>query len=122
MRLRHYIKTDIMAAAKPVTFLGDSLKELRGFPDDARQDAGYQIDKIQRGEQPDDCKPLPAVGLGVEELRVWADAGTFRVVYLARRREAVYVLHAFQKKTRRTAQRDLDLARKRYAELQSPPR
>jgi phage-related protein len=60
---------------------------------------------------------MSAVGKGVEELRVWDDSGTYRVVYIARFAEAVYVLHAFQKKTRATSERDLELARTRYAEL-----
>lgn len=104
---------------KPVKFLGDSLKCLRAFPDDAKHDAGYQLDQIQRGEQPDDFKPLPAVGKGVEELRIWDESGTYRVIYLARLAEAVYVLHAFQKKTQATAQRDIDLAKARYNDLMS---
>src|ERR1700723_2370262 len=56
---------------KPVRFVGNSLKCLREFPDDARHDAGYQLDKIQRGGQADDVKPMPAIGRGVEEIRVW---------------------------------------------------
>src|SRR5205085_11733994 len=84
---------------KPIQFLGDSLKCLRDFPDDARQDAGYQLDKVQRGEQPDDFKPMPSIGKGVEEIRIWDDTGTYRVIYTARIADAVYVLHAFQKKT-----------------------
>src|SRR3990172_10070857 len=63
---------------KPVCFLGDSLKCLREFPREARQDAGWQLDRLQRGYQPDDFKPLPSVGSGVEELRVWDEAGTYR--------------------------------------------
>src|SRR6266853_5264998 len=65
---------------KPVRFLGDSLKCLRDFPEDAKQDAGYQLDKVQRGEQPDDFKPMPSIGRGVEEVRVWNDRGTYRVI------------------------------------------
>ncbi len=102
---------------KPVRFVGNSLQSLREFPEDARHDAGYQLEKLQRGEQPDDFKPMSSVGRGVEELRIWDDSGTFRVIYTARRPEAVYVLHAFQKKTQATSQRDIELARKRYAEL-----
>jgi phage-related protein len=102
---------------KPVHFLGDSLKCLRDFPEDARQDAGYQIDKVQRGQQPDDFKPMPSIGKGVEEIRVRDDSGIFRVIYTARLAEAVFVLHAFQKKTRTTAKRDIDLASARFAEL-----
>lgn len=64
---------------KSVRFLGNSLKTLRDFPEDARQDAGYQIDKVQRGEQPDDFKPMPAIGKGVEEIRIWDESGTYRV-------------------------------------------
>jgi phage-related protein len=102
---------------KPVRFLGDSLKHLREFPEDARQDAGYQIDKVQRGLQPDDFKPMPSIGKGVEEIRVWDDAGTYRVIYTTRLEDAVYVLHAFQKKTQATSKRDIDTAKARFAEL-----
>ncbi len=61
---------------KPVRFLGDSLKRLPEFPEEARQDAGYQLEKVQRGDQPDDFKPMPAIGKGVEELRIWDESGT----------------------------------------------
>lgn len=94
-----------------------ALKCLREFPEDARHDAGYQLDKVQRGEQPVDFKPMPSIGKGVEELRVWDDSGTYRVVYAARFADAVYVLHAFQKKTQATSKRDIELAKKRYIEL-----
>lgn len=72
---------------------------------------------MQRGEQPDDFKPMPSIGKGVEELRVGDDSGTYRVIYTARLADAVYVLHAFQKKTQTTAKRDVELARKRYTDL-----
>jgi phage-related protein len=102
---------------KAITFLGNSLECLREFPEDARQDAGYALDQVQRGKQPSDFKPMASVGKGVEELRVWDDAGTYRVIYLARLKEAVYVLHAFQKKTRATSKQDIEIAKSRYAEL-----
>ncbi len=102
---------------KPLRFLGNSLEQLREFPDDARHDAGYQLEKVQRGEQPDDFKPMPSIGRGVEEIRVRDDRGTYRVIYTARLIDAVYVLHAFQKKTRSTAKRDIDIARERYVDL-----
>ena len=102
---------------KLLRFLGDSLKSLREFPEDARHDAGYQLDRVQRGEQPDDFKPMPSIGKGVEDLRVWDDSGTYRVIYTARLADAVYVLHAFQKKTRTTAKREVELARKRYTDV-----
>ena len=102
---------------KPITFLGSSLKAVRAFPDAARQDAGFQLDLVQRGQQPDDFKPMPAVGAGVEKLRVWCEQGSFRVVYLARLADAIFVLHAFQKKTRTTAKADIEIATRRYREL-----
>ena len=102
---------------KPVRFLGDSLKRLREFPEDAKQDAGYQLDKVQQGHQPDDFKPMPSIGKGVEEIRVRDDSGIYRIIYTARIADAVYVLHAFQKKTQATSKPDIDLAKERYTEL-----
>ena len=102
---------------KPIRFLGDSLKQLREFSDDARQDAGYQLDKVQRGEHPNDFKPMPSIGKGVEEIRVWDDSGTYRVIYTARLKDVVVVLHAFQKKTQATSKGDVELARSRWAQL-----
>jgi phage-related protein len=99
---------------KPITFLGDSLKKLREFPADARRDAGVQLDRVQRGLSPDDVKPMPSIGKGVEEIRIWDEAGTFRVVYCARLVDSVYVLHAFKKTTQATSKRDIDLARTRF--------
>jgi phage-related protein len=92
---------------KPVRFLGDSLKRLRAFPEFVRRRAGYQLETIQMGEQPDDFKPMPAIG------------AAYRVIFTARRAEAVYVLHAFEKKAQATPKRDIDLARKRFVELSS---
>jgi phage-related protein len=103
---------------KPVRFLGDSLQCLRAFPAAVRHDIGFQIETLQQGRQPDDFKPMPGIGKGVEELRVRDASGAFRVIYTTRMADAVYVLHAFQKKSRATSQRDVDIARKRYATLQ----
>jgi phage-related protein len=101
---------------KPIAFLGGSLDDLRGFPADARRDAGYQLDRVQRGLDPDDWRPMPSIGAGVREVRVRERAGAFRVIYVASFADAVYVLHAFQKKTRQTAKRDVDLAASRLRE------
>lgn len=98
---------------KSIVFLGSSLDDLRGFPADARRQAGYQLDRVQRGLDPDDWRPMPSIGAGVREIRVRERAGAFRVIYVATFADAVYVLHAFQKKTRQTAKRDLDLAASR---------
>ena len=102
---------------KPVQFRGDALDALRGFPDDARQDAGFQLDKVQRGRDPDDWKPMRSVGAGVKEIRIRDVAGAFRVIYLATFADAVYVLHCFQKKSEQTSGKDVDLARKRFRDL-----
>lgn len=100
---------------KAVRFLGDSLERLREFPQDARHDAGYQLELVQRGEQADDFKPMPSIGKGVEEIRVRDESGVYRVIYTARLADAVYVLHAFQKKTQATSRLDIEIAKKRFA-------
>ena len=102
---------------KPVRFLGDSLKTLRDFPEDARQNAGYQLEKVQNGRPPDDFKPMPTIGKGVEEIRIRDESGAYRVIYTARLAEAVYVLHAFQKKTQATTKREIATAKQRFAQL-----
>jgi phage-related protein len=102
---------------KPVVFLGDSVARLRAFPEGPRRNAGFQLDRVQRGLDPDNWKPITSVGRGVREIRVRDAAGAFRVMYVATFAEAVYVLHAFQKKTRRTSARDIELARSRYREI-----
>jgi phage-related protein len=104
-------------ALKPLRFVGDSLRRLREFPKEAKQDAGYQLEQVQRGIQPADFKPMPSIGKGVDEIRVWDDTGTYRVIYTARLADAVYVLHAFQKKTQATPRQDIELAKERFAQL-----
>ncbi len=105
---------------KPILWMGRSKDELIDFPDDARRQAGYQLEKVQRGDEPDDWKPFPGVGPGVKELRIREDSGAFRVMYLAARAEGIYVLHCFQKKAQQTSQQDIELAKKRFKAL--PPR
>lgn len=104
---------------KPISFLGDSLARLRDFPEDARSAAGYQLSEVQLGNDPDDWKPMKAVGPGVREVRVREASGAFRVIYLATLADRVLVLHAFQKKTQQTAQKDIDLAAHRLREWKS---
>lgn len=102
---------------KNLQFRGSSLNDLRDFPITARREAGYQLDKVQSGEVPDDWKPMVTVGKGVQEIRVRDVSGAFRVIYVARFADTVYVLHCFQKKTQKTSKADLDLAAKRYNDL-----
>jgi phage-related protein len=103
---------------KKVEFRGNSLDDLRMFPEEARREAGYQIDRVQKGSKPNDFKPMATVGKSVYEIRVRDQSGAFRVIYLAKFEKYVYVLHCFQKKTERTAKRDIDLAKSRLRELE----
>jgi phage-related protein len=107
----------MMERSKPVEFRASSLDDLRSFPAAARREAGYQIDLVQQGLEPDDWKPMNTVGQGVREIRIREDDGAFRVIYVAKLADAVYVLHCFQKKTQATRKADLDLAERRYREL-----
>ena len=106
-----------VADSKPVEFRGSSLEDMRSFPLTARREAGHQLDKVQHGQEPDDWKPMNTVGQGVKEIRIRDEAGAFRVLYVAKFADAIYVLHCFQKKTERTSKADLELAAKRYREL-----
>lgn len=94
--------------------MGNSLAVIREFPDDARQQIGYQLDQVQRGRDPDNWKPMPDVGVGAREIRIRDADGHFRVIYVARFGEAVYVLNAFQKKTKKTPKSNLQQAKKYY--------
>lgn len=102
---------------KPVEFLGDSLEAIRAFPGIVRRRVGYQLDKLQWGQTPDDWRPMPAIGPSVRELRVHAEAGAFRVIYIATLEDAIYVLNAFQKKTAQTPKREVEKARLRLRAL-----
>jgi phage-related protein len=102
---------------KPIRFTGSSLDDLRVFPDDAKREAGYQLGKVQHGYEPSDWRPMKTIGDGVKEVRIRDEAGAFRVVYLAKLDDAVYVLHCFQKKTEQTSQKDIAMARRRFKDL-----
>ena len=101
---------------KPIQFHGSTLQVIRAFPVGARRSAGHQLDRIQRGLDPLDWKPMNRIGRGVRELRI-RDNGQYRIIYLAVREEAVHVLHAFRKKARKTRQRDMDIARSTFKRL-----
>jgi len=93
------------------------LEDLRAFPLTARREAGHQLDLVQHGREPDDWKSMSTVGRGLKEIRIRDEAGAFRVVYVAKFADAIYVLHCFQKKTERTSKADVELAAGRYREL-----
>ncbi len=102
---------------KRLRFYGSSQKDLRAFPKSAREVAGTQLYAVQCGARPTSWKPMPSIGRGVEELRVSVEEGAFRVVYVARLVDHVCVLHAFQKKTQKTSQQDIELAQRRYQKM-----
>jgi len=103
-------------ADKPLVWLGSSLDDVRAFPADARQEAGFQLRRVQQGLSPTDWRPMTTVGPGVVEIRIHTTE-EYRVFYVAKFAEAVYVLHAFTKQAQKTPQHDIDLAQRPYSEL-----
>lgn len=101
---------------KKLIWVGTTLAEVRNLPTDPRRRVGYQLLRVQHGEEPEDWKPMSTIGGGVCEIRIHAE-GEYRVFYVASFDDGVYVLHAFQKKTQRTRQADIELGRARYAEV-----
>lgn len=97
---------------KPLYFVGAALEDLQAFPRAPRREAGYQLDRVQFGLDPSDWKPMPAVGRGAREFRIH-HRGQYRVIYMAKFDDAIYVLHAFQKKTQKTRKQDIELAKRR---------
>ena len=102
---------------KPIDWVGNTFLRLMEFQEEARREAGFQLRLVQKGLEPEDWKPMPSVGLGVMEIRIH-EPHEHRVIYVAKFPEAIYVLHAFEKKTQKTPQRDIETARKAYAEIQ----
>jgi phage-related protein len=102
---------------KQAIFRGTSFEDLRSFPEEVRREAGYQIDRVQKKLEPNDFKPMTAVGRSVYEIRVQEVSGAYRVIYIAKFEKSVYVLHCFQKKTQRTSKKDIEIARTRFQGL-----
>ena len=103
-------------AEKTILWLGSSRSDVQAFPQDARRLTGFQLRLIQQGVEPSDWKPMPSIGPGVREIRIHT-AVEHRVCYVAKFEEAIYVLHAFEKRTRKTSQHDVELAKQRYQAL-----
>lgn len=101
---------------KPLVFLGSSLDDIRNFPAEARRAIGFELAFVQQGLDPSDWKPMKAVGLGVKEIRIHS-LEEWRIIYVAKFADAVYVLHGFQKKTQKTRKEDIALARRRHYEI-----
>lgn len=102
---------------KPLHFVGSSREDLRDLPESARETAGHQLFKVQQGKEPDDWKPMSTVGPGVQEIRIWDESGAYRMLYVSKFEEAVYLLHVFEKRSQKTAKGDVQLAKARYADL-----
>ena len=99
---------------KDILWMGSSYADLLAFPKATRREAGFQLGKVQAGLEPTDWKPFDEVGAGTREIRISDARGIFRVMYVAKFEEAVYVLHCFQKKTQATSKQDKDVAAARY--------
>jgi len=103
-----------MSDEKEIRWVGSAYDDLLAFPDDPRRHAGFQLGKVQAGLDPDDWKPFDDIGAGTREIRIRDSSGIYRVMYVAKFEEAVYVLHCFQKKAQATSKHDKDIAEARY--------
>lgn len=102
---------------KRLVWIGDSLEELKRWPKGVIQDAGAALLAVQDGREPSDWKPMTIIGPGVKEIRLRGDQGQYRILFVAKFAEAVYVLHSFEKKTQKTAQKDINAGVRRYNDL-----
>ena len=103
-------------ADKPIYWIGTSKEDISSFPMEAKRKAGFQLRAVQKGLKPSDFKPMSVIGKGVAEIRVWT-GDTYRVFYVAKFSEAVYILHAFGKKTQKTSKKDIELGKQRYQQM-----
>ena len=103
-------------ADKPINWMGSSKEVLSNFPEEVRRKAGFELRAIQRSQKPSDFKPIPVVGKGVEEIRIRTE-DAYRIFYVARFEESVYVLHAFEKKTQKTSKQDIQIGQQRYKQM-----
>ena len=101
---------------RPIFWVSSSKDDLREFPASARRKAGFQLQTLQRGDVPADFRPMRSIGPGVMEIRI-NTGDAYRIFYVARFAECIYVLHAFRKKAQRTSKRDIQLGRQRYRTL-----
>lgn len=104
----------VASADKEIRWVGSAYDDLLAFPYESRKMAGFQLGKVQAGLDPEDWKPFDEVGAGVREIRIKDDQGLYRVMYVAKFEEAIYVLHCFKKKTQTTSKHDKDITDTRY--------
>ena len=107
-----------MSKEKPIYWVGTSFKDLLDFPKEARRDAGYQLHRVQNGLNPENWKPFQSVGVGVQEMRISEGGNLFRVMYVAKFSEKIYVLHSFKKKSQKTSSQDINIAKTRYKAIE----
>jgi phage-related protein len=107
---------------KEIRWVGSSYDDLLAFPKAPRKEAGFQLGKVQAGLEPTDWKPFDEVGSGTREVRISDAKGIFRVMYVAKFEDAVYVLHCFQKKSQATSKQDKEIAAARYRAVASARR
>ncbi|MFS2222944.1 type II toxin-antitoxin system RelE/ParE family toxin [Pantoea sp. B65] len=103
--------------AKTIDWRGSSLEDLKAFPEETRAIAGKELRKVQFGEDPSDFKPVNDWGPGVIEIRIDGEGNTYRVVYVAKFSECIYILHSFVKKTRSTSRKEVNIIKDRYREV-----
>lgn len=104
----------ILKEEKQIIWMGSAHSDILLFPLEPRKEAGFQLSKIQSGLEPDDWKPFNEVGTGAKEIRIRDSSGAYRIMYVAKFEEAIYVLHCFQKKTQATTKQDIEIASARY--------
>jgi phage-related protein len=102
---------------KEIKFIGNTLDTIREFPESVKQRIGFELDKVQRGFEPSNWKPMNNVAIGVKEIRMKSNDGIFRTIYVAKFSDYIYVLSAFQKKQQKTPKSEVEIARKRYGEI-----
>jgi phage-related protein len=102
----------IKVKLRPIFWHGNSQAVVRGWPGVSKRQAGAELFRLQLGSDPIHWRPMKSVGHGVREIKI-VEGGQFRVLYLTQRGEDIVVLHAFEKKTQRTAKSDIDLAKQR---------
>jgi phage-related protein len=102
---------------KPIEWLGSSLEDLKRCSQPAIRKAGWELRALQEGKAPTDFKPMAIIGQGAQEIRVRTDDENYRIFYVAKFAEAIYVLHTFQKKTQKTSQQDIELGQNRYQQM-----
>ena len=101
-----------MKHEKPIYWVGTSYKDLLSFPDEVKREAGYQLHLVQNGFEPENWKPIQTAG--VKEIRISEEGNAYRIIYIAKFSERIYVLHSFKKKTQKTSSKDINIAKTRY--------